>query len=279
MRKSRIAFCLIPLIVAAGINIPLSAVPQEKAPALLQRSWKGKRVAILGDSITDKNHIGTTKNYWQYLEEMLGFEPLIYGINGHQWNDLPGQLERLKAERGDSVDVILIFAGTNDYNANVPLGSWYEEEEVSVEVSEPRQASRRHRILSMDKSTLRGRVNQLFSILKRDYPTKQVIVLTPLHRGYAYFGEKNIQPDESYANALGLFVDAYVETIKEISNVWAVPVIDLNSISGLYPNIKEQADLFFHDKEHDRLHPNAEGHRRIALTLGYQLLGYPAGFD
>ena len=42
--------------------------------------WKGKKVAFLGDSITDKIHVGTTKNYWQYLSEMLGLEPFVYGI-------------------------------------------------------------------------------------------------------------------------------------------------------------------------------------------------------
>lgn len=32
------------------------------------------------------------------------------------------------------------------------------------------------------------------------------------------------------------------------------------------------------DKDTDRLHPNAEGHRRMALTLMYQLLALPASF-
>ena len=35
---------------------------------------------------------------------------------------------------------------------------------------------------------------------------------------------------------------------------------------------------YFHDKDTDRLHPNAEGHRRMALTLMYQLLALPASF-
>ena len=58
--------------------------------------WKGRKVAFMGDSITDKAHVGTTKNYWQYLQEMLGLVPFVYGINGQQWRDVPGQCERLR---------------------------------------------------------------------------------------------------------------------------------------------------------------------------------------
>ena len=42
--------------------------------------WYGKKVAFLGDSITDKCHVGTTKNYWQFLRDYLGVEHLVYGV-------------------------------------------------------------------------------------------------------------------------------------------------------------------------------------------------------
>lgn len=68
-----------------------------------------EKVAFLGDSITDKIHVGTTKNYWQYLAEMLGIEPLVYGINGNQWNGILKQAQKLKADVGDEVDAIIIL--------------------------------------------------------------------------------------------------------------------------------------------------------------------------
>lgn len=240
--------------------------------------WKGKKVAFLGDSITDKIHVGTTKNYWQYLSEMLGLEPFVYGINGHQWNGVLEQAGRLQAERGDDIDAILIFAGTNDFNANVPLGEWYAEKEESVEVSGPKQEVRKRRMLQTDDRTFRGRINSVLSYLKTNYPTKQIILLTPIHRGYAKFGDNNIQPDESYPNGIGLYVDEYVKAIKEAANVWAVPVIDLNSISGLYP-VFDSHTRYFHKEDTDRLHPNADGHYRMAKALMYQLLAYPADFE
>ncbi|MBQ6534600.1 MAG: hypothetical protein IJI37_05460, partial [Opitutales bacterium] len=61
------------------------------------------------------------------------------------------------------------------------------------------------------------------------------------------------------------------------ANVWAVPVIDLNSICGLYPNLPKH-DRYFSKPDTDLLHPNAFGHYRIALALTYALRAYPAGF-
>lgn len=151
--------------------------------------WKGRKVAFMGDSITDKAHVGTTKNYWQYLQEMLGLVPFVYGINGQQWRDVPGQCERLRAERGGDIDAILIFAGTNDYNSGTPLGEWYTTGEVPVEVSGSRSEIRTRRTLSMDGDTFRGRINIAMSYLKANFPDKQVILLTPIHRGYARFGD------------------------------------------------------------------------------------------
>ena len=102
--------------------------------------------------------------------------------------------------------------------------------------------------------------------------------MTPIHRAQACFGNKNVQPEEAFPNKLGLYVDEYVNVIKEAGNVWAVPVIDLNSISGLYPMFDTHAQ-YFHDEVTDRLHPNAKGHYRMAKAIMYQLLAYPADFE
>lgn len=242
-----------------------------------QQQWTGKKVAFLGDSITDSEHIGTEKNYWQFLEEMLGIEALVYGINGHQWSDLPGQAEKLKEEEGDRVDAIIIFAGTNDYYADVPLGEWYSCQPQKTTVSGPETDTRIRRIFHMDGSCFRGRINMVMNYLKTEFPEQQIILLTPIHRGYARFGDGNIQPEESFPNSLGLYIDDYVQVIKEAANVWAAPVIDLNSISGLFP-LNKSHERYFNDKETDLLHPNSEGHFRMAKALACQLLCFPADF-
>ncbi len=88
---------------------------------------------------------------------------------------------------------------------------------------------------------------------------------------------EEVQPDESYQNKCGEYVDAYVQAIKEAGNLWGVPVIDFNSVTGMNPMIEEQL-IYFYDSGYDRLHPNTNGQERMAHTLMYQLLSLPASF-
>jgi hypothetical protein len=136
---------------------------------------------------------------------------------------------------------------------------------------------RRHRTPIMTDSTFCGRLNMLLSYLKSHYPTKQIIVFTPIHRGPAVFHEKNVQPDETFSNGCGLFFEDYVDAIKRAGTLWAVPVIDLHALSGLYP-MDDAFVPYFHDGKTDRLHPNALGHYRLARTMQYQLLALPSSF-
>lgn len=91
-----------------------------------------------------------------------------------------------------------------------------------------------------------------------------------MHRGYATFGPENVQPDESFANGAGLFIDDYVAAVKEAGGVWAATVIDVHAESGLFPLFPEHAP-FFHDAETDMLHPGTAGHRRIADAIERRL--------
>ena len=269
----KIAKCIFAVVTAIVLAQAVNAQP------LIRSQWEGARVAFLGDSITDASQIGTTNDvYWNNLKDILGIEAYVYGVGGHKMDNIVGQAERLESEHGQDVDAIIIFVGTNDFFANVPVGEWYAFSTTDVEVSGPAVQQRRYRELIYDNSTFKGRTNIVMRWLKSHYPDKQIIFLTPLHRGYAYFRADNIQPSESYANAGGYFIDDYVAAIKELANVWAVPVIDLNSISGLYPLSDAQVN-YFRNKDTDRLHPNTPGHLRMAWAIAYQLLGYPSRFD
>lgn len=276
----KLSACLLSALLLSADVYPLSIYNLEtvQSAASVESQWKGKRVAFLGDSITDKKRVGTTKCYWEYLSELLGLQPLVYGINGNQWNGVLKQAEKLLEEQGDSIDAILIFAGTNDYNAGIPIGEWYVESEVETEVAGPQMEKRKHREPVMSNDTFKGRINKVMDYLKTNFPTKQVILMTPVHRAQARFSDKNIQPDEMFPNKIGVYVEEYVKTIKEAGNVWAVPVIDLNSISGLYP-LNDSHIGYFHKADTDRLHPNAEGHWRMAKAIQYQLMSFPASFE
>lgn len=251
-----------------------------KAQTDFVHPWMNKKVAYFGDSITDPRNSGSKLKYWHFLQEWLNITPYVYGISGRQWNDIPNQTDKLLAEHADSVDAILIFIGTNDFNEGVPIGEWYDikEEEVMAGIHEPKHLVTRKRMLPvMSKDTYKGRINIALDKLKHIYPTKQIVLLTPIHRAGFYANDKNWQPTEDYYNRCGEPLQRYVDAVKEAGNVWAVPVIDLNALSGLFPMADEHVQ-YFKDGAVDRLHPNDKGHERMARTLYYQLSTLPCTF-
>ncbi len=242
----------------------------------LDTPWKGKRVAFLGDSMTDPRNKSTRKHYWKYLETLMGIKPHVYARSGYKWDGIYKKAEEMKATVSDSIDAIVIWAGTNDYNHATPLGSFYTEEMDSVNFNGNVEL-RKHRQFNFNDSTFTGNINRVMSYLKHNYPDKQIIIMTPIHRGYAKFNDKNVQPDENYANSLGLYVESYINTLKEAAMLWAVPLIDLYSESGLFP-MEENHVQYFHDGETDLLHPNDNGHYRLARTIQARLNSIAPGF-
>ena len=269
-------------MLAAAPTVSAQAKTQkknDKTQTTFTQPWQGKRVAYFGDSITDPNNKAAGNKYWNLLEQWLGIKPFVYAVSGRQWDDIPRQANKLKEEHGDDFDAILIFMGTNDYNNAVPIGQWYEERLENVEYGHryaKRTEQRMRRHPSMNKGTYKGRINIALDSLKRMYPTKQIVLLTPIHRAGFYANEKNWQCTEDYVNRCGEYLDSYIDAVKEAANVWAVPVLDLNATSGLFPMIDAHAQ-YFNNADTDRLHPNDKGHERMAKTLMYQLLTLPCG--
>ena len=119
---------IIKMVIVGGM-LALMALPVK---AQIFHPWQGKRVAYFGDSIADPRNSGSKKKYWGFLNDWLQIEPYVYGVSGREWNDIPHQADLLHAEHGDSVDAIIIFMGTNDYNNGVPIGQWYTERKEQV---------------------------------------------------------------------------------------------------------------------------------------------------
>lgn len=263
------------IALAALVALTAGAVSAADHP------WNGKKVAYLGDSITDPTQTNRHSQavYWQYLERDCGIEPHVYAVSGYQWLQIHPMAQRMKEEMGDSVDAILILLGTNDYMAGVPLGEWYEtgEEEVNlrgVTMLHPRRKFRK------TTGTFRGRINIVMEYLKENFPDQQIVLMTPLHRGYANFGGSNVQPPESVPNVRGLYVESYVQVLREAADIWSCPLIDLYRESGLFPTDPAFAP-YFRDggtEGKDNLHPNSRGHERMAKVIAAKLRALPPDF-
>ena len=242
----------------------------------MESHWKGKKVAFIGDSITDPEAIPTVKTYWKFLEEWLGIEPFVYGINGANWSGALGQAMKLQATQGNDIDAIFIFMGTNDYNGSIPLGEWFS---ISLEDTNDhgRLTTKPHRNIVKDNATVRGRINIAMEFIKENFPVQQIVLMTPIHRAFAQFSEDNVQPEEAFPNKLGLYVQSYIDVIREAADLWSVPLIDLFRASGLHPLTTSHAQ-FFNNPKTDLLHPSTIGHDRIAKTMMYSMLAIPSDF-
>ena len=278
MKMNKIVAVVVMLFQAiAGMNAWASepvGVPENHVVRGSQ--WDGKRVGVLGDSMSDPRVKATSLRFYNYLEPLLGIESRPYARNGYKFAELLPLAEQMHEEQNDSLDAIFIWCGTNDFNASKPVGSFFEEETVEVN-ADGKQVMRRHRVPVMSDSTFCGSINLVLAYLKKNFPNQQIVIFTPIHRGFAQFGENNVQPDESFANGAGEYIEAYVDALREAGVLWSVPVIDFFAVSGLYPN-EPSHDGYIAKVATDRLHPNDNGHYRLARTAQYQLLALPSDF-
>ena len=239
--------------------------------------WKNKKIAFLGDSITEGVGSFAGGRYFDYLQKSLEILPFGYGVNGANYFNIYDQAQKLFAERGDDIDCIFVAGGTNDYNCSIPIGEFFTESIADVitlktENGDPEiieKHKKREFVFSTD--TFCGRINRLFAFFKHNYPEAQIVVCTPIHRAFAEFSRDNIQYNELYSNACGLFIEDYVETLRKAADVWSLNLIDLYRDSGLFPLFDEYASRYFANEKSDRLHPSSNGHVRIAKTIEAKL--------
>jgi lysophospholipase L1-like esterase len=255
-----------------------ASVPAEVG--VVKHPWTGKKVLFIGDSITDpRDKHNISRHYYDWLSDWLGITAYVPAISGWEMKHVETEVQMFqKTAPGVQPDMICIMLGTNDYNMGVPIGEWYEESmgEVEASVGEPKQFYKRlHRTVLYDESTFKGRINIAVKLLKETFPGTPITFLTPIHRALFDYGNDNYQPEETWQNRGGLYLDDYVDAIKEVANVWSVNVIDLHAVSGFYPILDSDAALFYKDTAIDRLHPNDAGHKRLAEVILYQALVLP----
>ncbi len=202
---------------------------------------KNKKIACLGDSITEGNAADITCNYTYHLQNMTGAEVINFGVAAtriatrlipHEtpsWND--SFLRRAERMTGE-YDVILIFGGTNDYaRANpTPLGD----------------------ATSTDEHTFYGALKLLYDKVIAAHPEAVVVAVTPLHR----------EKEKGYGLE-GLELLDYVNAVREVASLFSVPVVDLWNNSGIQAQNVQAMNAYLCDG----LHPTSKGAERIAERI------------
>lgn len=200
---------------------------------------KGKKINFLGDSITEGS--GTSCEAARFtcvLKEIAGLSEIRnYGIGGTRiarqlvCPDTTDFCARFSGMEDDA-DAVVVFGGTNDYgHGDAPFGE----------------------LTDRTPQTFCGAVHYLFRGLVEKYPTKPIIIITPMHRIHDY------KPNNSNQKVL----KDYVDVIRETAEMYSLPVLDLFASFGICPDISEQREAFCPDG----LHPNDAGNRVLAEKL------------
>ena len=209
---------------------------------------KDKKILFLGDSITEGVGASCPENaYWQVFGRNTGAVVMGYGISGTriapQRTPEREGCERFARYFGSRVadmsaeaDAVVVFGGTNDFgHGDAPLGQMSDREETSFY----------------------GSLHCLYRKLLEKYPTAELVVMTPLHRG----GEEDPVNNWGVRNVTNL--RGYVQAIREVAEYYGLPVLDLYAVSGLNPITPIIRETYMPDG----LHPNDLGHARIASRL------------
>ena len=199
-----------------------------------------KNCVIYGDSISTTNF--SRGGFEQELKDLLGAEKMInYAHNeaalssGYPYSVCDTVCE---SEIHDDVELIIVWAGTNDWFYGVPLG-------------DPDSRICDNFCGSLRKTMLK---------LSEMYPKAAAVYVTPIYRYSEYEGQSVKYEAFDTKNAVGHTLYDYYGCIKEVAKKTGFPVCDMRTLSGI--NKSNHTALL-----RDGVHPSPLGYKRIAAIL------------
>ena len=219
--------------------------------------WKGKKVAFLGDSITQN------AEYVNSYASLTGCEALNYGISATHMaarssddsNAFDKRYSKMPVE--SKVDMIVVFGGTNDFGHTntAAFGEFSDGPRVG-------------------KYTFYAGLHRLFKGLQNRYKNTPIVIMLPIHHGTEidvpeYVIGSNNSITEGTNPTTGKTFREYVNAIREVAAYYSFIVLDAYSYSNLSPmtEIGSGTGGFFKDG----LHLNAAGGQRLARWMYPQL--------
>lgn len=163
----------------------------------------GKTLVALGDSLFYGNKLGNAATWINKLGAKHHMTVYNHGSNGNPVAAQEKETKRVPmcvryAEMEDGADYVVVLGGANDKRLDVPIG---END-------------------SRDITTFKGALNVLILGLAEKYPRARILFMTNYNRW----------PSK---NALGISDIAYVDAMKEICALWAIPCFDNYRESGI----------------------------------------------
>lgn len=208
----------------------------------------GKKIGVLGDSIS-AGSLDIGGKYWtQLLIENEGVVMYNYAANGAQYSEVYNQAVSAKSS-GTEFDYIIVFASTNDFGYDIPMGEFWVESGTNIKT----------RNLNISNSNFQGRLNKVFQYLKANFPKAQILICNSLHRGLF-----QTMPNENTTNNAGFYLSEYSKAIEEGAKFYSMPVIDVRSETNLYPTTEMQE---YYRALDDFLHLSPKGQYRLYKVI------------
>ena len=228
-------------------KIPIEKINVDDILNLFRSRLYGKKIAFLGDSISDENSSlapQIEKYYYRYIQENTGCEIYMHGCAGTGFNYRhEGKQDSINDRVTDipnDADYIVVFAGTNDWGNNngTILG---DMEDYLNNRDNP-------------YSSLYSAIGNTIEKLVSKFPFGKIVFITPLPRW-----DKGANMLHG-ANSRGFTLRQVAKAIIEICEWWSIPVLDLNAKSNICTNGTLATGPVYYL---DGLHPNTKGNKEI----------------
>ena len=218
---------------------------------------KGKKIAFLGDSITQGAGVKDINNRYDNVMKRecelaavfnygIGGTRIAYQSTPSRWtcHDLYfcGRAYLISNE----ADIVIVYGGANDYlHGDAPVGEMGDTSPV----------------------TFAGAVRSLMEVLTSRFEGKTVVFLTPARM---CIGDVDGSAPSTYPGKKpgGSPLEDYRNVIKETAKIFNIPVFDTYEMLGIDPTDAEQKEKY----TSDGLHFNDAGHAVLAKRLAECLI-------
>ena len=227
--------------VVAKIKSTNSNIGIEDVDFIINTRFRGKKAVFEGDSITDNDYLPAynNKSWASYLQEKLKLGECYNGAVGGSsistYNSSGSVVNRIKSTNYPiDTKLFIVFAGTNDWNANVELGT----------------------VDSTDETTILGALNVIIDTIQTKCPDTTIVIMTPMQRSGT----------RTATRASGTLMDI-AKAYEELCMNWGVNYFNTLKEFGFNAYNKTVANKYYCEQNSNELHPNPAGHKRIAVRM------------
>lgn len=227
---------------------------------------EGKKVAFLGDSITYGYYATpTSKRYSSVFCNIESCTEINLGVAGtcianNTTNGLSSSrfITRATSANLSNVDLIFVWGGTNDFSYDSKaIGEHFAIETFTGGT----YIGTEKKVPPTDTDTFSGALHELILQIRSVAPNAQLVFIQPMNRGRY----NSTRPISSEDNAHGNFLQDFRDAISDICRFYAIPVVPMNEMINQDWTKDTSSSLQSYD--YDGIHPNTDGHERIAKLL------------